>query len=217
MNRLLAVIGLMIWALVTGLHGDWNPISTAAIQAKTEIAQLEHHKQVSPPGGWRKFCKTPEGKSACDVAPENPVIVLLTEDIWRQLVRINADVNRTVKPLSDQDHWGENELWSYPTDGQGDCEDYVLEKRRRLMDAGWPRSALLITVVLDHDGEGHAVLMVRTDRGDLVLDNQVGKILRWNETGYRFIKRQSAEHPEVWVSLGHIKAPARVGQQYLDH
>ncbi len=48
-------------------------------------------------------------------------------------------------------------------DGYGDCEDYALLKRKMLMQAGWPREALLMTVVRDKKGEGHAVLTVKTD------------------------------------------------------
>src|SRR5216684_4346526 len=83
-----------------------------------------------------------------------------------------------------------------------DCEDYVLLKRRMLMEAGWPREALLITVVRETSGDGHAVLTVRTDRGDFVLDNQNAAIVLWSESGYRFVKRQSQSDPNIWVSLG---------------
>jgi predicted transglutaminase-like cysteine proteinase len=94
------------------------------------------------------------------------------------------------------------EKWSYPDDGYGDCEDYVLLKRRMLLQAGWPREALLITVVRDKKDEGHAVLTVKTDKGDFILDNQAENVALWSDTGYRFVKRQSQTDPNVWVSLG---------------
>jgi predicted transglutaminase-like cysteine proteinase len=78
----------------------------------------------------------------------------------------------------------------------------VLLKRKMLVDAGWPREALLITVVRDKKGEGHAVLTVKTDKGEFVLDNQNENVVAWTETGYRFVKRQSQSDPNVWVSLG---------------
>jgi predicted transglutaminase-like cysteine proteinase len=109
-----------------------------------------------------------------------------------------------VLPVTDEDQWGEVERWSFPTTGEGDCEDYVLEKRERLMALGWPRQALLVTVVRDRKGDGHAVLMVKTDRGDFVLDNQNPKVMSWNKTGYRYIKRQAQDNPNRWVSLGGI-------------
>jgi predicted transglutaminase-like cysteine proteinase len=106
-----------------------------------------------------------------------------------------------IKPLTDIEHWGVVDRWSYPDDGYGDCEDYVLVKRRTLMQSGWPRDALLVTVVRDEKDEGHAVLTVTTDKGDYILDNQNKNILLWSETRYRFIKRQSQADPNVWVSL----------------
>jgi predicted transglutaminase-like cysteine proteinase len=108
--------------------------------------------------------------------------------------------------MTDLDHWGVVEKWSYPDDGYGDCEDYVLLKRRLLMEAGWPREALLITVVRDRKGEGHAVLTVKTDKGEFILDNQNEEIVLWSETGYRFVKRQSQSDPNVWVALGDPRA-----------
>ena len=128
--------------------------------------------------------------------------MVLTNKAWTDLVRINKWVNETIKPMTDMDHWGVVEKWSYPDDGYGDCEDYVLLKRRMLIDAGWPREALLITVVRDGKGDGHAVLTVKTDRGELILDNQNAAIVPWYESGYRFVKRQSQSNPNVWISLG---------------
>ena len=118
------------------------------------------------------------------------------------LVRVNTSVNWAIKPLTDVEHWGVVDRWSYPDDGYGDCEDYVLLKRRMLIQSGWPSEALLVTVVRNEKDEGHAVLTVTTDSGDYVLDNQNMNILLWSETGYRFVKRQAQSDPNVWVSLG---------------
>ena len=70
------------------------------------------------------------------------------------------------------------------------------------MQAGWPRQALLITVVRDKQGDGHAVLTVKTDKGEFILDNQIEEIVLWSETEYRFVKRQSQSDPNVWIALG---------------
>ena len=94
------------------------------------------------------------------------------------MVRVNKWVNDTIRPITDMDQWGVVEKWSYPDTGRGDCEDYVLLKRRMLMQAGWPREALLVTVVREHNGDGHAVLTVKTDKGEFILDNQHPDILR---------------------------------------
>jgi predicted transglutaminase-like cysteine proteinase len=126
------------------------------------------------------------------------------------MVKVNAWANNNIKPVTDLEHWGVVEQWDYPSDGRGDCEDYVLLKRRMLMRAGWPREALLITVVRDTKGDGHAVLTVKTNRGEFILDNQEPEILSWDKTGYRFVKRQAQSDPNEWVCLGEPQAPATV-------
>jgi predicted transglutaminase-like cysteine proteinase len=157
---------------------------------------------TSPPIGWVQFCQDNAGE--CVSRTMAPATITLTETSWRRIVKINADVNKEIQAITDQEHWGSPEVWSYPTDGKGDCEDYVLEKRRRLVEAGFPLNALLITVVRDLKWDGHAVLTVKTDRGDFILDNQESRIKGWTETGYKFVKRQSEKHPNTWVSLGGV-------------
>ena len=159
------------------------------------------------PIGWIEFCV--EYDPECKTKPSQARDVMLTTQGWKDLERINQYVNTHVKPMTDMEHWGVVERWNYPDDGYGDCEDYVLQKRRMLMQAGWPREALLITVVRDKHGDGHAILTVKTDKGEYILDNQNDQILLWSDTGYRFVKRQSQSDPNVWVSLGEPRsAPA---------
>ena len=152
------------------------------------------------PIGWTEFCA--ENRQECATRPMEARDVVLTPTAWRDLVRVNRWVNTKIKPMTDMEHWGVVERWSYPDDGYGDCEDYVLLKRRMLIQAGWPRQALLITVVRDSRGDGHAVLTVKTDKGEFILDNQHEEVLLWSETSYRFVKRQSQSDPNVWMALG---------------
>ena len=161
-----------------------------------------------PPIGWVEFCI--RYKPECNTHPSAPRDIVLTAKAWSDMVKVNNWANDNIKPLTDLEHWGVVEQWDYPDDGYGDCEDYVLLKRRLLMQAGWPREALLITVVRDKMGDGHAVLTVKTDRGEYVLDNQESQILAWNKTGYRFVKRQAQSDPNVWVALGEPSGPATV-------
>jgi predicted transglutaminase-like cysteine proteinase len=159
-----------------------------------------------PPIGWVDFCS--QNRRECETRPMQARDVVLTPTTWRDLTRINQLVNTKIKPLTDMEHWGVLERWSYPDDGYGDCEDYVLLKRRMLIQAGWPRQALLITVVRDARGDGHAVLTVKTDKGEFILDNQNEEILLWSETSYRFVKRQSQTDPNIWVALGDSRPAA---------
>lgn len=152
------------------------------------------------PIGWIQFCKA--NAEDCAGGPAKPAKARLTPAKLAELDRVNRAVNAEIAPITDQELYGVEELWTYPTEGKGDCEDYVLVKRKRLIEAGWPRQALLITVVRDLKGDGHAVLTVVTDRGDYALDNQADDIKPWFETGYTFVKRQSQANPNQWVLLG---------------
>ncbi len=152
------------------------------------------------PIGWVEFCIRYKGE--CETKPSAPRDVVLTPNAWDDMLKVNAWVNENIRPETDLEHWGLVEQWDYPDDGKGDCEDYVLLKRRMLMQAGWPREALLITVVRDKKNDGHAVLTVKTDRGEFILDNQEAEVLPWFKTGYRYVKRQSQSDPNTWVALG---------------
>ncbi|WP_457795529.1 transglutaminase-like cysteine peptidase [Methylocystis sp. S23] len=156
--------------------------------------------ETSVPFGWVDFCQRYGGE--CDDAAGAPRTIELTAAALRKIEGVNALVNNKIEPVSDAEHAGAPDAWDYPTDGKGDCEDYALLKRRVLMEAGFPRAALLLAVVKDEHGDGHAVLMARTDRGDFVLDNLADEVKPWGKTSYRFVKRQSQENQNVWVAIG---------------
>lgn len=152
-----------------------------------------------PPIGYVTFCRDHEA----ECRPSGPIVdrEQLTAQRRNELERVNRFVNQSVKPVTDLELYGTVEFWDYPSSGKGDCEDYVLLKRRMLIERGWPESTLLITVVRDENGEGHAVLTVRTDVGDLILDNKRQEIVRWIDTPYTYVKQQSEGNPLVWSSL----------------
>ena len=188
------ILGTALAAAMIALLG------AAAAEASDKAAFVAVGATARAPIGYVEFCN--ELPMECAGSNGEPRDVVLSAKVWKDLVRVNKWVNDSIAPMTDMDHWGVVEKWSYPDDGKGDCEDYVLLKRRMLMQAGWPREALLITVVRDRRGEGHAVLTVKTDKGDFVLDNQEEQVLLWSDTGYRFVKRQSQTNPNTWVSLG---------------
>jgi len=173
---------------------------TSATKANERLIYASVGDTSRAPIGWVDFCA--DNPKDCSAGPTQPRDIVMTQAAWKDLVRVNRWVNETIRPMTDQEHWGVIERWSYPTDGYGDCEDYVLLKRKMLIEAGWPREALLITVVRDKKGDGHAVLTVKSDKGEFVLDNQNENVLAWTDTGYRFVKRQSQSDPNLWVSLG---------------
>ena len=153
---------------------------------------------TSQPIGHYDFCRI--YRDECDRIRGNTGPLALDSRTWNAILNVNATVNMVIEPKSDIDIYGKEEVWTYP-DQAGDCEDYVLLKRQLLINEGLSPSDLLITVVRKPDGEGHAVLTVRTNRGDFVLDNLTTKVMLWKDTPYTYLKRQSARHAGHWVSI----------------
>lgn len=181
------------------------PAACVAFAASAAPIYMSGGDRTTQPIGHYELCQQLPAECAQRTSRAAPVE--LTRTLWKQVVSINNDVNEQVAPRTDQEMWGKEEVWSYPQ-GQGDCEDYVLEKRRRLMDLGVPAGNLLITVVRQRNGAGHAVLTMRTSLGDFVLDNLEGKVLDWTKTDYTYLKRQSERNSGVWVAVTDSRATA---------
>lgn len=156
-------------------------------------------RQTSQPIGHYEFCKA--NPAECAIRPSDTRVLAMTNAEWALVTTVNIDVNKAVTPANDIDNYGLDEVWTYPDNGKGDCEDYALEKRRLLAEKGISLANLLLTVVRKPDGEGHAVLTLRTDAGDFILDNLSDRVKPWRETGYKFLKRQASTNTGRWVSL----------------
>jgi len=174
--------------------------------ANTNTQNMTVYAETLPPMGFVQFCKT--APQDCGGTMGEAVRVVMNADRWNDLKVINDNANDAVEPVSDMDLYKVVEYWTYPQ-AQGDCEDYVLLKRKQLMMMGWPAEALLITVLRDENNDGHAVLTVATDQGDFILDNRIYDILPWQETNYTYYKRQSQTDPWRWVSLRPGKSTPR--------
>jgi predicted transglutaminase-like cysteine proteinase len=155
--------------------------------------------RTTQPVGHYDFCQRIPVECAQRTPKGSPVE--LTRKLWATIVNVNNSVNVRVKPRTDMEIYGVEEYWAYPDNGYGDCEDYALEKRRELMAVGVPAGNLLMTVVRQPNGDGHAVLTVRTSLGEFILDNLEPKVLAWNDTVYTYLKRQSTENSGVWVTI----------------
>lgn len=189
--------------LICCCAGGWATAGQSVGMAEMAVAAspaLAERGEARMPGGLANLCA--REPSFCQPVNEAPRELILSPERWALLTSINSGVNRRIASTTDAKLYGKVEYWTIP-DTAGDCEDYVLLKRRILNASGIPVSSLLITVVHDENGEGHAVLTVPTTAGDIVLDNRRDEILHWRATGYVFVKRQSVADPLRWVSLGH--------------
>ena len=171
---------------------------TSASAFGQAAAWMRTDGRTTQPIGHYEFCQAYPAE--CEEITKDSSPIRLTHDIWATLIDVDTYVNSVIEPQTDQEIWGKPEVWSYPK-RTGDCEDYVLMKRRMLMNKGLPAGALLITVVRQRNGDGHAVLTVRTDRGDFILDNLDPRVRLWTDTDYHYLKRQSERYSGTWVSI----------------
>jgi predicted transglutaminase-like cysteine proteinase len=184
------------------------PLLASAALADPATPPREQHRSspymrvfgsTQPPYGFVEFCKRmPE--ECRQGPPEQQERFSASPERLSELDVLNRAVNREIAPATDMEIYGVAEYWTIPTT-RGDCEDYALLKRKRLIARGWPASSLLMTVVRDEKGEGHAVLTARILQGDFILDNKVDEVKSWTRTRYEFIMRQSYIDPNNWLSL----------------
>ncbi len=195
----LIVLGLFVSVVAGSLPAwAWDAELTLTRGAERVMTVYGH---AAPPPGFIQLCRTDANECRVnDDRTKTSLPVRLTAQRKQELESVNSLVNMMIRPVSDLELYGEREFWTYPLK-EGDCEDYVLLKRRMLISRGWPASSLLITVVRDEVGEGHAVLTAVTDHGDLILDNKQSAIKSWADTPYQYIKRQSPHDPLIWVTL----------------
>lgn len=153
---------------------------------------------TSQPIGHYEFCQ--KYSDECNIRSKTTPPPRVTDYGWSVVREINTSVNTTIVAMTDQEIYGKDEVWEYPTTA-GDCEDFVLLKRKKLIERGFSVADLLITVVRKPDGEGHAVLTLRTTDGDYILDNLTDDVKLWTDTNYTYLKRQASFNTGRWVSI----------------
>jgi predicted transglutaminase-like cysteine proteinase len=140
------------------------------------------------------------------VVVATPSVIAMNAWTWGELNRINRSINDRIRPMTDEQAFGMSDFWTLPlSDGPravGNCKHYALEKRKALVEAGAPMSALSIAILRTDRGEVHAVLIVATERGDFVLDNLTSEIRGWREPDYAWLSRQVPGRPLEWAVVG---------------
>lgn len=147
------------------------------------------------PFAFVRFCR--DNESDCK-ATGGASSVELTPKKRAELSSVNIAVNKAIRPVNDDARLGD--VWEAEV-GAGDCEDYALTKKRHLIAQGWPAAALRIAVAKTPSGEGHAVLVVKTSEGDLVLDNRTAAVRPWKRTDLTWLKIQSGDNPRLWFDI----------------
>ncbi|WP_171981890.1 transglutaminase-like cysteine peptidase [Brevundimonas sp. LM2] len=109
-----------------------------------------------------------------------------------RVVAINRAVNNAVRGVERVSAMGGIEGWVRPSMTRwglvGDCKNFAVEKRERLIEAGVSASQLRYAVVYRRDIGLHAVLVVRVNDRDYVLDNRSVHVLPWQDAPYTWVK-----------------------------
>lgn len=163
------------------------PMRGGAFPPECPTMELAVRRLEPPPQPYVEFCGRNPGH--CELT--GTAVLDWSPALGAALAAVNAAVNADVRFLSDPECWGLEDYWTYPAFGRGDCEDYALEKRRRLVAEGLP-SAALTMAILHHREEyfPHAVLTVETDAGTWVLDNLHDAPICWADLPYRWEQRE---------------------------
>ena len=138
-------------------------------------------------------------------APQTVQPIAVTPQVMTMLDGVNRHVNEAIRYGSARTLYGNADYWTLPLEAgglrAGDCKDYVLEKRKALVEQGVPGADLSIAVVVLRSGIAHAVLLVATDHGELVMDSLSSWIEPWNQLDYHWISRQAPGQQLVWVKV----------------
>jgi predicted transglutaminase-like cysteine proteinase len=164
---------------------------------QSAIQRIKLETPTLPPMAFTQFCLRYRGE--CRTRPMfrgGPV--RLSEERWADLKEINQVVNRGIAP--ERNELGlAGEQWLI-NPARGDCNDYAVSKRHELLERGWPARALLLSEVMVNSGEHHLILVVRTNSGDLVLDNMTPQIKPWSRVPYRWVRMQMP-NSKLWATI----------------
>ncbi len=164
-------------------------------------SEMREGEGLSGPSAYYELCRRAPADCPAPQKLQKADRVIMDDAAAEAIVTMNQSINQAIRPVSDYERYGLGDFWEFPRDGVGDCEEYVIAKRAALLDMGFPESALLIGVALGVGSPYHAVLLVRTDSGEIVLDNLTDRVSPWRDSGLTFVVRQSALDSRRWVRV----------------
>ncbi len=194
-HEVVVVVTLASLFAVQAAHADGPAGAARGLKTAPVFSYISEKRRTAAPFAHVMFCA--RNPDECTVRGDVSEVSLspLAE---KQLGDVNASVNRSIRPTDERPDQGD--VWQVNVKA-GDCEDFALTKRDHLIAMGWSTKALRIAVTKTPAGKGHAVLVVKTDRGDLVLDNRTNAIKGWKDTDLRWLMIQSGDNPRIWYEL----------------
>lgn len=172
---------------------------------KLQLDQISFGEPTLPPMAHTMFClRYPQDCEArrTDFRKRN---ILMTAERLNDLNSVNREVNRDINPQANLGGLATEEWVLSPA--AGDCNDYAVTKRHKLLARGWPPRALLLSEVVVPSGEHHLVLVVRMmdpesrQNVDLVLDNLSAALRPVGVTPYKWVRAESPRNPRYWFTV----------------
>jgi len=194
MKKSLLVLMAAAFSLGAVYTGSANAFSlgngTRTLGTSPALKKERALRMTHAPFGYQVFCL----KNMRECRSSGASKVAYSNNLMTKLAKVNTRVNRSIRWTRDK-----RDEWNLASN-RGDCEDFALTKRSQLIRMGVPAAALRMALVKTRKGEAHAVLVVKTNRGDLVLDNKTGQIRPRSSTGYRWVAMAS-RNPYRWQYL----------------
>lgn len=166
------------------------------------VAQPAGHAKslaaVAAPPGFRDACRRYAWLCRAEASSARP---LSDARLLALADRVNAQVNGAIVQVDDRVNYDVAEYWSLPDNGRGDCEDLALLKTKMLLEAGVDPKRVMMAIVLDRRGNNHAVLLLRLDAGDVMLDSLSDRVAPWHRSGYTFLAKQTSGNKAQWGAL----------------
>lgn len=174
---------------------------------RLQLVRIPFGSPTLAPLAYSRFCM--QYSDDCEVQHitfRKPHPIALTPALMQDLIEVNREVNRAITPREDEGSVV-SERWLVSPES-GACHDFAVTKRHELLARGWPSRSLLLAEVVVPWGEHHLVVVVKTDQGDLVLDNLNAGIRPWSRTPYEWVRMQSSSDPNIWMSIAHTPPAA---------
>jgi predicted transglutaminase-like cysteine proteinase len=190
-NVLIAPAIALAMLLPSGAFSDAHEALFVPISTLAPPPSAFQDSGVTETYNW-SYVFSAEEVRATDVA-RSAVPFMPGPDLMRQIDRVNLS---------------ENSIEHDPSGRRRDCVAYVEAKAEALRQLGVPEEALSPAVVLTPGGIVHAVLILTTDAGDVVLDNLSSDIRPWGDLDYVWVERRFAsDRGADWAWVGDLHTP----------
>jgi predicted transglutaminase-like cysteine proteinase len=189
---------MVVSQMITAARSAEERVSGMPTAPRSAPMHLKFDGPALAPMAYTMFClRYPDECRAHQLFRGGPVPLI--EARWASLKQVNQTVNLAITP--EPNEFGlATEAWLINPE-RGDCNDYAVSKRHRLLKDGWPARTLLLAEVVTVWGKHHLVLVVRTRAGDLVLDNLTPQIRPWSRAPYRWVRIQSPGDARYWNTV----------------